>query len=169
LDRDTFSHIEPLDAANGKRRFALDNHQRNDAQSPSQCSRDLVQAVAVRPPNRVRREQEHDRTIHLVRSQVFESLLNKGFPVVTGRKPLLVEPDLVTTAPQVVTQTQSERDVFVMAIAQKETLGDERLIRHELVPTVFAVVPRVLLAEASILGTAVGAQDVFSHCLVSET
>src|SRR5262249_20108784 len=49
VDRDALSHVEPLDAADGKRWLAVHDHQRNDAQASAQGTCDFVEAIAIGP------------------------------------------------------------------------------------------------------------------------
>ena len=113
----------------------------------------------------MRREQKQHGAVRLVGGEPFQALVDMRFPIVAGRKPLLVEPDLVATRPQVVPEPARERSVFVMPVAEKHALRNERLLGLE----IFFAAPFIVIVTqyAPVLITRLGATPLLIGAFTS--
>jgi hypothetical protein len=124
---------------------------------------DLVEAVAVRAAHGVGREQQQHGAVRRIGDQLLQAVLDARLPVETGMELLGVEPDGVPPLFQVITQADGQRDVLIVTVADEDALGDEGLLRHELVPAVLADVQVPLLAEDDVRLGALRAREAVSH------
>lgn len=65
----------------------------------------------------------------------------------TWSQSVFVELDVVTSRSEVVAETDGERGVLVVAIADEDTLAFDRLLENEVVVAVFADLKIAFLAE----------------------
>ena len=80
-------------------------------------ARQLVEAESVRPANGVRSHQQQEAPVRMLHP--VDAALDRIRPIQAGPQALLVEPQLVTARHEIVADSRGERDVPVMAVAQK--------------------------------------------------
>ena len=107
--------VQILDPANGRGRALGHIHQQhgNDGFAEFEGLGDLVEAVAVRPADRMRGHGEHDPVA------LDEAVFDTMFPV-AGAETLVVEPDFVAALTEGVAQGRDLLDQLIVAVAEEQ-------------------------------------------------
>jgi hypothetical protein len=128
-ERHAVTHVEPLDTTDRQWRLTPDKHHRDDAQPPAHSACDFIEAIPVRTAHGMRSHDEHNPTFRGHRRRPFDAFLDVRLPIRSWLEAVNVEPDLVAAADQVLLQTQGQRNVLVVTVAQEDACHREASLR----------------------------------------
>jgi hypothetical protein len=149
-------HVEPLDVADAGGRLhlglALDEDGLDVPALHADGDGDFIKADAGVAGGMLREEGQHAVAAG-------DAVGDISPPIVAGLDLVLVEPDIVSTFFEVGLDVADEFLVGVVAIAEEDAKGRDRLFGQHM-PTIFADMNAALLTENDVLRLAVGAVDV---------